>query len=53
MKMTITGHRPQRLKGQEQMIADWAKEQLMLYKPTVLYNGMARGADQIVADVAK
>lgn len=53
MKMTITGHRPQRLRGQEQMIADWAKEQLIRYKPTVLYNGMARGADQIVAGVAK
>lgn len=53
MRLTVTGHRPQRLKGQEQLIKKWALEQLIRLKPSVLYNGMAQGTDQIVATAAK
>jgi len=41
MKIAITGHRPQRLKGQEKMIKKWAEEQLIRLQPSVIYNGMA------------
>lgn len=53
MILTITGHRPERLKGQETLIKKWAKQQLIKLQPTMLYNGMAQGADQIVAIAAK
>ena len=53
MILTVTGHRPQRLKGQEKLIKKWAKAQLLQLQPSILYNGMAQGADQIVAIAAK
>ena len=53
MKIAVTGHRPWRLKGQEKMIAEWAEKQLIRLQPSVIYDGMAQGADQIIAAVAK
>lgn len=53
MILTITGHRPQRLKGQERLIKKWAEEQLIRLHPSMIYNGMAQGVDQIVAIAAK
>ena len=53
MKLVVTGHRPERLKGQEKMIAEWAEAELIRLQPSVIYDGMARGADQIIATVAK
>ena len=53
MKLAVTGHRPQRLKGQEKLIKEWAVEQLTRLQPSAVYNGMAQGADQIVAIAAK
>ena len=53
MKLAVTGHRPERLKGQEKMIAEWAETELKRLQPSVIYVGMARGADQIIATVAK
>lgn len=29
MLLAVTGHRPQRLKGQEKLIKEWAKKQLI------------------------
>ena len=53
MILTVTGHRPERLKGQEKMIKEWAVEQLTRLQPSVVYDGMAQGTDQIVAIAAK
>lgn len=53
MILAITGHRPQRLKGQERLIKKWAVEQLIHLQPSMIYDGMAQGADQIVAIAAK
>jgi len=53
MKLAVTGHRPERLKGQEKMIKEWAVEQLTRLQPSVIYDGMAQGTDQIVATAAK
>lgn len=53
MILTVTGHRPQRLKGQEKLIKKWAEEQLTHLQPSAIYNGMAQGVDQIVAIAAK
>lgn len=53
MILTVTGHRPPRLKGQEKMIKEWAKRQLIRLQPFMLYDGMASGTDQIVALAAK
>lgn len=53
MNITVTGHRPQRLKGQEKLIKKWAVEQLTKLHPSVMYNGMAQGVDQIMAIAAK
>jgi hypothetical protein len=41
MNITVTGHRPQRLKGQEKLIKKRAVEQLTKLHPSVMYNGMA------------
>jgi hypothetical protein len=51
--IAITGHRPQRLKGQERNIKEWAKRQLKKIKPDVVYCGMAQGVDQIIGHAAK
>lgn len=53
MKLAITGHRPQRLKGQEKRIKEWAKKQLKTLQPECIYCGMAQGVDQIIGNVAK
>lgn len=53
MILAVTGHRPERLKGQEKMIYEWAVEQLTRLQPSVVYDGMARGTDQIIATAAK
>lgn len=52
MKIAVTGHRPPRLKGQEEDIYIWFEEQismarLMYGKIDEVYCGMAQGADQI------
>ena len=53
MIIAVTGHRPQRLKGQQKLIKKWAIEQLTYFHPSAIYNGMAQGADQIIAIAAK
>jgi len=53
MILAVTGHRPQRLKGQEQLIKEWAVEQLTRLQPSLVIDGMAQGTDQIVATAAK
>ena len=53
MKIAVTGHRPQRLKGQEKLIKRWAVKQLKSLQPSEVYVGMAQGVDQIVALAAK
>lgn len=55
MKIALTGHRPERLKGQRVNISLWIAEQLLKYKDEIeeVYCGMAQGADQIFADIAQ
>ena len=53
MILAVTGHRPERLKGQEKAISEWAEKQLIRLHPSRVYNGMAQGTDQIVAIAAK
>ena len=53
MIIGITGHRPQRLKGQQKLIKEWSKQQLINLKPSLLYTGMAEGTDRIIAIAAK
>ena len=52
MKIALTGHRPTRLKGEENSIENWVSEMLMEYKCTEAISGMAQGADQIFAQAA-
>ena len=52
-KIAITGHRPPRLLGQEEMIRKWGREQLLQLQPSVMYNGMAEGTDKLFALLAK
>lgn len=51
MKIMITGHRPPRLKGQEQKVKEWVSavvaELAKKEKIEAAYCGMAQGADQI------
>lgn len=53
MKVMITGHRPERLKGRENEVKEWIKQQLDELKPSLAINGMAQGVDQIFAKIAK
>lgn len=53
MILAVTGHRPERLKGQEKLIKEWAETQLIRLHPSAIYDGMAQGTDQIVATAAK
>ena len=53
MKFAITGHRPQRLKNQNKEIKKWFTKQFKKLNPECIYCGMAQGADQIAALVAK
>lgn len=56
VKIAVTGHRPPRIRGQEQEIKNWLKELLMnlkaCYKDVILLDGMAQGVDQIAATIA-
>lgn len=52
MILTITGHRPERIKGKEKEIKNWIREQLLSLKPEKVISGMAKGVDQIFCDVA-
>lgn len=53
MKVAVTGHRPPRLKGKEQIISQWIYDKLLELnnkdKIIAAYNGMAAGADQLFA----
>lgn len=49
--ITITGHRPQRIRGQEKEIRNWIREQLQADEYDIAYSGMASGTDQIFAEV--
>lgn len=53
MKIAITGHRPSRLKHQEEAVKEWANKWLQTLKPSCVYCGMAQGTDQIIALAAK
>ena len=53
MILAVTGHRPERLRGQEEVIKEWAATQLTRLQPSAIYDGMAQGTDQIVATAAK
>lgn len=53
MKLAVTGHRPQRLRGQEKEIKKWLADRIEEYKPDLCINGMAAGVDQLFALTAK
>lgn len=56
-KVAVTGHRPSRLGGYSKEVADslfdFAIGVLKVYKPDVIYTGMALGWDTAVARAAK
>jgi len=56
MRVAITGHRPERLKGQERQIEIWIeyvlKSLVKKHEKICLISGMARGIDQMAALVA-
>ena len=52
MKIAVTGHRPKRLKNQEETIRQWLSSQLDKHKCTEAISGMAQGVDQIFAQAA-
>ena len=54
IKIAITGHRPERIKGQEKRIKEWVREQLNEFRDLdpMLICGMAQGVDQIAGLVA-
>lgn len=47
--ITITGHRPKRIKGKETLINEWLKQKFNELKPDLVVTGMAQGVDQIAA----
>ena len=53
MKIGVTGHRPERIKGQEKEIKNWIEKNLENFKMRddhiILISGMAQGVDQIAA----
>ena len=53
IKVAVTGHRPERIRGQEKSIEYWLEGQiknlLACYDKVVLIDGMAQGVDQIAA----
>ena len=53
MKIAITGHRPERIKGHEKEIYEWFKEKFAAIRPSEVITGMAQGVDQIAAQAAK
>lgn len=50
MKVMVTGHRPQRLHGNESLVRAWFDEKIKELKPDECISGMAEGADQIWAE---
>lgn len=52
MTVMVTGHRPQRLRGQEKKVSAAVGELLDQLKPDKAISGMAQGADQIFAIAA-
>ncbi|MDV3428250.1 MAG: DUF1273 domain-containing protein [Bacillota bacterium] len=53
MKITITGHRPERIKGHEKEIYEWFKKKFAELRPSEVITGMAQGVDQIAASAAR
>ena len=59
MKIALTGHRPQRLFGNNlknskwQAVADWIKKTLLEQKCTEAFSGMAKGSDLLYALAVK
>lgn len=49
MKIMVTGHRPQRLRGQEKEVSLWLSNMIKELNPDICISGMAAGADQIFA----
>lgn len=52
MTLTLTGHRPERLVGKEAVIKDWIKQKVQELNPDKIISGMAKGADQMLCDIA-
>lgn len=52
MRLMITGHRPQRLNGNEILIKKWINDKIKELQPTECISGMAEGADTIFAEVS-
>lgn len=52
MKIALTGHRPERLRGKEKEIKQWIDSTLGNITIEEIYSGMAQGADQIIANYA-
>lgn len=53
MKVALTGHRPERLRGHEAEVREWIEQQFKTNNFSKAYCGMAQGADQIFGSVAK
>ena len=56
IRIAVTGHRYQRIKGQEKRIEKWIEEYIIIisqfYGRVILIDGVAQGVDQIAALVA-
>lgn len=52
MQVMVTGHRPERLAGNEIEVLQWLDAELRELKPDVAISGMAAGVDQIFAELA-
>ena len=53
MKIAVTGHRPERIKGHEKEIYEWFKKKFAAIHPEEIITGMAEGVDRIAAQAAK
>lgn len=53
MKIAVTGHRPERIKGHEKEIYEWFKKKFAAIRPSEVITGMAQGVDQIAAQTAR
>lgn len=45
MKIAVTGHRPERLRGKEKEVYEWFKEKFAAARPEEIITGMAQGTD--------
>lgn len=56
IRIAVTGHRPERIKGKEQKIEEWIEKQIQIFIKNndviTIIDGMAEGVDQIAAGVA-